>query len=99
MTSIIFSPQPGDVGPIAPNKMTTVISDSFYPPRSVPHGVLGPRFGPHLNALSFLTIFSQLYVTICSHLIRSSDQYMTVINNVLYFHDYMVFFTSVKATI
>ena len=96
MTSTISNRQPGHVGPVAPDKITPVISDSFCFPRSVPHGVLGPHFGPHLTASSFLTIFSHLCVTIYSHFSERSDYYMVVINNVLYLQDYMVMSTSVN---
>ena len=66
MTSTIFSPQHGHVGPVAPDKMTTVISDHFCSPWHVPHEILGPHFGPPLDLLSVLIIVSHAYVTIFS---------------------------------
>ena len=96
MTNTISSRQPGHVGPVAPNKMTTVISNNFCFPRSVLHGVLGPHFGPHLTASSFLTICSHFYMIIYSHFSRRSGHEMTIINNILYLHDYMVMSTNVN---
>ena len=58
MTNIISSPKPGHVGQVVPDKVTTVISDRFCSQCSVPHGILEPRFGPPLNAPSFLTVSS-----------------------------------------
>ena len=49
MTSTIFNPQLGHVGPVALDKMTTVISDNFCSPWHVPHGIFAPHFGPPLD--------------------------------------------------
>lgn len=67
MTSSIFSPQLGQVGPSAPDKMTKFLSNNYCFRWRVPNGVLGPRFGLPLSPSSLLTIFSHTYVTTFSH--------------------------------
>ena len=89
MNNTILSPQPSHAGPVAPDKMTTVILDNSCSRCCVTPGVIAlrPHFGLPLNPSSFITIFSHTYVTIYSH------DYVTRIIFVLCLHDYMVFTT------
>ena len=67
MTTIIFSPQPSHVRPVALDKTTTVISDNFCSLGRVPPEILEPYFGLPLDPSSFLIIFSHIYVIRFSH--------------------------------
>ena len=97
MPSTIFSTQPGHVGPIAPDKMTTTILDNFVRDGAFPMGFCDLVWVAPQPFIIAHYIKSYIFDYISSCLVLSFDiishDYVIIINHALYLHDYKVFTT------